>query len=1055
MIKAIAASALATCGILRRSQSVITQPPIRPDGRSFSAFGRFFLCAAAVLLIGPGLSFASDTPVTGTVEGRVSNSASGSYLNHALVTIRGTSVETLTDEDGNYRLTDIPSGAVQIAVTFSGMATQTERVSVAPGQVVQRDFALDLATSDVVQMDKYTVTARELSAAAVADEERRTAPIIKSVVSIDQFGDMGEGNIGEFLKYVPGVDMLYNPQVPQYASVRGMPSTGTIMELNGQEVATAQNGTRSFDLGIMAAGNVDRIEVSKEPTPDMPANAVGGMINVITKNGFSVSQPVFTYNVFLTAGGSGTHEDAFSLHSAPSVDPKTSGPTDRPAYNLSYIVPVSKRLAFTVAASQSKRYSDLQYFFTIWDQVRNVETYNRVEDVPFNEKRDLGAISAIFKINDQSNLQASFQATDSINYVRVLEVNAQTGAGATGGPDFSQGASTAVGSAQQVQSWNDQYHTLENGTLSYHFGGKLWEIDAAATWSQAGTKVKDVADGFFSSMATTIPSLVVSYAGIQALGEQKGSIDTATDKLGNPVNINNGNNYSVTSASSGGPLNNTNTRKHADFSVRREFDLAVPFWLKVGGWISRTTSDATGGAYGSSFTPPGGAAGQLASNYDLIATSYSAGHPFDGANGQPINVSWLSPYKMYNLFLAHPEYFPMSSAQQGAQYVSQVNTAKDLQETIPAAYLRGDVKFFANRLWLVGGVRFEQTRDAGLGPLQNISAGFQKDANGNNLLSSTGALIPISADTLTEDKLEYTKYGMTESKSYSGYYPSMNVTYNFTPELLVRAAYAKTIGRPDISLIIPGTTVTDTATGINTITVINSALKPWSANNYDLALEIYNIKGATVSISGYRKELTNFFGTTTSPATSDQLAAVGLPATDVGSYNYVTMQNFGAATIQGIEFSYRQSLAPFVPFWAKGLELFGNVTTQTLSGPNAASFSTFSPHDANWGVSYSLPRFNANINVQQRGWIRESSVAASATEPAGLYNYYMPQTRIDVSAEYRLFKHLSLFGSVRNLNRSPVVQAIRGPGVAIAPYTVPQYWQYIGALYTLGIKGVF
>jgi hypothetical protein len=35
------------------------------------------------------------------------------------------------------------------------------------------------------------------------------------------------------------------------------------------------------------------------------------------------------------------------------------------------------------------------------------------------------------------------------------------------------------------------------------------------------------------------------------------------------------------------------------------------------------------------------------------------------------------------------------------------------------------------------------------------------------------------------------------------------------------------------------------------------------------------------------------------------------------------------------------------------------------------------------------------------------------------------------------------------------VQAIRGPGVAIAPYTVPQYWQYIGALYTLGIKGVF
>ena len=55
-------------------------------------------------------------------------------------------------------------------------------------------------------------------------------------------------------------------------------------------------------------------------------------------------------------------------------------------------------------------------------------------------------------------------------------------------------------------------------------------------------------------------------------------------------------------------------------------------------------------------------------------------------------------------------------------------------------------------------------------------------------------------------------------------------------------------------------------------TVINSGLNPWSADNYDLSFEAYNIKGGTVSLSLFRKNLKNFFTTVRTPATAADLA---------------------------------------------------------------------------------------------------------------------------------------------------------------------------------------
>ena len=63
--------------------------------------------------------------------------------------------------------------------------------------------------NEVVRLDKFVVS-NEREGNAKAIMEQRAALNMKSVVASDNFGDVTGGNIGEFMKYLPGVVIDYN-----------------------------------------------------------------------------------------------------------------------------------------------------------------------------------------------------------------------------------------------------------------------------------------------------------------------------------------------------------------------------------------------------------------------------------------------------------------------------------------------------------------------------------------------------------------------------------------------------------------------------------------------------------------------------------------------------------------------------------------------------------------------------------------------------------------------------------------------------------------------------
>lgn len=1029
------------------------QPPTLTVHSSPPSPSLFRSALGCALLIAVGsVVLSAELPSSGIVEGRVLNAASGNYLHNARVVAQDTLLEASTNENGEYRIVGVPSGTATIRVGHTGLVSQTKSIVVAPGRAARLDFDLVLAgtapdSSKIVKLAAFTVQERELTGQAVALHEQRTAPNIKNVVAIDF--DTGEGNVAEFLKYTPGIVMDQNPQTPTSAQIRGMPASGTLVMTNGMEVALSSIGTRDTSLALAPAGNIDRIEVTKVPTPDMPANAVGGSINMITKSGFSRRTPLLTYNVFATLstldGLSGPGQVLARSH---GPDPHSHVPRVNPSFNLSYLLPVNKSFAVALSGTRTSRYNDWEFPQPAWDKIALRLINNISNTLLVGEDKELATVTFDWKPGDRNFLSLGYSHSNQQFFVRQNRIVTTFGTGSTGGPTFAQGANTAVGNVAMAPVGNNQYKALDYLTLSHRFTGAHWKVDSNVSWSKADFRIVDIEDGFFNNVTARVSNVAVRQEGIDRMVDRRVPVTSATDRTGAAVDVNDANNHTLASVGSS-PQEGLDEVTRAAINVTRDFNFGFGLTLKAGALITRRKNDTIAGAKTWTFTPPAGSSA-LVRNYDLIATNFSARSHFTDANGQDVRANFISQSKAYDLFVAHPAWFVLNET---AAHTSAVTLTKTIEETISAGYLRSDLDFLDHRLRLVAGVRFERTDDEGWGPLNDIRNTYVRDAKGNLVRDAAGRLVPITTDALKRTQLQYQLKGMRTQRDYAGYYPSVNTSYSIQPDLILRAAYAKTIGRPNFPEIIPGITITDPdSTAANrVITVVNSGLKPWSADNFDLSLELYEVKGAVASASLFRKDLKNFFGGTRAAATRETLAEFGLPD-DYLDYDIVTKRNMGDATISGTEFSYRQALGALTP-WAKGFQIFGNVTLMDLGGRNADDLVGFSPRTVQWGVSYARPRFSARVNINETKWRRMAAAAASATVRPNSYLYYAPQVKVDATVSYMINRRFSIYADARNLSGTPLRRGTWSPDTPV--YARVDLHQYPSASFTLGLRGEY
>lgn len=1000
----------------------------------------------------------------GSIEGRVFNASTGAALAKARVTVEGAGLEALSDETGFFRLAGVPAGAVRVRFSYLGFETQTATVSVTAGGAVQRDVELALAgaaprAGETVRLQEFTVVAdREMSAQALAMNEQRYAPNIKNVVAIDEYGDRGDENIGEFLRFLPGVALNDSGHVPNEVTLRGFPANTSGITVDGGDVMGARGGdTRAISLLEVPTGNVSRVEVTKVPTPDMPASGLGGSLNIISKGGFEARKPALSFQLYqmfhnrsgLTFdGGPRTHVDKLSPRYA------------QPSFNFSYLHPVNRNFAFSVGGSRTWRQKPMEQGkdsdeTATWDLIAGVQRSSDWQSLAQILTTWSAQAGADWRITPRDTLSLNFQYRESDSYITRSIFSAAYGAGATGGPTFTQGAATGVGSVSQGSGNNQDILTQTTTVgLRYRHRGETWRLDGALNWSLSESQWQDIDQGHFNTTPATISNLVLRGDGIPSSSGIIPTRYTALSRTGTPVDLFDGGNYAITSGNS--LQNDYNAEKHAGrLDLARDFTWRVPVTLKTGVLVDRMERDNRRFLKTWNFRPNGqtDVNARLAGAYDVFDTAYNAEAP--SIYGQAMR--WISPVKLYQLFQRQPGWFVLDEP---LAHQNLVSNSRRLIETISAAYLRTDVRLLSNRLWLVGGVRFEKTEDEGWGPTNDPSAQYQKDASGRVIDGNPNQAgvqpIFLSNDLLVRARQRYVERGTRAKRDYDGLYPSLNASFSVSEHLVVRGAYARTIGRPNVTSVVPSATFTEPTVAAPTITVSNPGLKPWTADSFDLTVESYQIKDGFGSVGVFQKDIRNFFGSVRTSATAELLESFGLPNDPAYlAYEIATTTNTGDAKIKGFEFSYRQSLT-FLPSCARGFQVFVNGTRMTLSGSTTADFTGFNPSAYAGGINFIRPRYFIKVTVTHQGETQRGAVAANVANgiPPGTYNYQDARTRWNLSAQYSLSKRFALYGSVSDFDGGFNPTTLRyAPGTP--DYARPQRYQELGYYTTIGVKGSF
>ena len=231
----------------------------------------------------------------GDIKGTVSDKGSGDFLPGANVFLEGTNYGTSSDRAGNYSINGVPDGDYTLIVTYVGYSDYSNSVSVGPDALTHN---AQMSVS-YIPMDAVNVSGLA-QGQAKALSQQRSANNIKNIVSSDMIERFPDQNVADAIQRLPAVALETDHGEGRYVQIRGAEAQLNTTTLNGIRIPSPEDTERKVSLDVIPSFLLGSIELSKALTPDMDGDAIGGSVNLITKNGFDYDGR--TMNLKITGG---------------------------------------------------------------------------------------------------------------------------------------------------------------------------------------------------------------------------------------------------------------------------------------------------------------------------------------------------------------------------------------------------------------------------------------------------------------------------------------------------------------------------------------------------------------------------------------------------------------------------------------------------------------------------------------------------------------------------------------------------------------------------------
>jgi len=924
----------------------------------------------------------------GILSGTVKDSGN-SPLQSALVQLLPLGRKVVTDDHGQFRITDVPVGEYTLSVSYVGLTVSNTPVVVEAGKESTVNAVLQVAS----QNDQVMVTAERLQGEAEAINIERLSDEIVQVLPERVINSLPNTNIADAVGRVPSVSLERDEGEGKYVQIRGTEPRLSSVTVNGVNLPSPEGVVRNIKLDAVPADLVERIEVFKTLSASQDADGVGGTVNLVTRT--AGERPIYALggtggynpiqNGYWRGGFSGVFGQRFGVSKKfgfllnGTFDKTDRGIDDlEPGQTIGVDPATNRNIAFANTEDRrSYEYYRTRYGFSTGIDY-NIKPGNSVYAKGlYSDFHDYGE-TWVYTPNAGNTIKSVSPDGSQITFDNAndcLQPTAPAGC-APGSYNYRHYIRRPD---QQVYSFlTGARHDLSSTLIAYEFS-------ASRSHNIGG-----------QDFATT------NFNGNQSADVAVNQKDPFRPKLFalDNTNLYDPTQYFITNSSFTNYVAQQLNFQGAASVARRYNAHAHLGTFEIG--IKIRNSHSTQNENDEIFraTDPSGN-----SNIPLNSVLGTYTNPSYYDNFFRIGSQSYGPASNYNLVtkavLGNPAQFAPDIA---TDIRRSAGAFFDANERIYAGYLQNVISF--GKLRLQTGVRF--------------------DAADTGFLANTIVTSDPNDPTVTP-----TNPRITPNRQSSGYFnalPSVQAQYQLEKNTNLRANFSQGIARPNIGDLVPTTIVDPNANPApGVVTEGNPNLKPTKANNYDILIEHFFQPLGVLQAGYFYKQLSDPIYPTASTIPAGQPNA-GL--------RLLQSINGPSAHIQGFEVSWEQRFS-FLPGLLSGFGVSANYS-YTLSGvtfPSTfdggridnAPLARQAPNTWNAGFTYDKSRFSmrfaASHNDANIQFYNYSHVdAATDKDPIlGLRGpggdvYFYAHTQFDIQGSYRIQRGLRFEASGLNLS---------------------------------------
>jgi hypothetical protein len=225
------------------------------------------------------------------IEGVVTDAQSGETMPGATIALEGTTIGTTANLNGEFRLTNIPEGQVNLRVSFiSYEPVVIEKIKVERGKTITLN--VDLRTVSHI-LDAVTVTARRTNYTETSIlQSIRNSQVVTSGISAQQISRSQDSDAAQVLRRIPGITIVED----KFIVIRGLNERYNVTMLHSMIAPSMEADVRSFSFDIIPSSQIENIMVFKSPSPELPGDFAGGVVKIHAKTIPEKSGLEFSYS---------------------------------------------------------------------------------------------------------------------------------------------------------------------------------------------------------------------------------------------------------------------------------------------------------------------------------------------------------------------------------------------------------------------------------------------------------------------------------------------------------------------------------------------------------------------------------------------------------------------------------------------------------------------------------------------------------------------------------------------------------------------------------------